>query len=631
MPQKGHSKRYQNDIKINAIKKKYESDVEVAETEMDTSAVNSSSIESDNEDMDRSDPLTDTEPCVSNHAKLCDYMNFKILKSKNEAVISLENDSKFYFKGKLSIKVLKGKLEILGSTLTHHTEEFVSVYSPRGYSLLYCHGFRDESDQRDITEVLASEGLAGDESLDFSSHDCVILARKLEEEWCQFLTEQMNRSKHKMNLLQRDTRNLPPDIQTEGVVAEVERALDINLISCEAGGRYARKLAVGEGWELAVQSAQLTTNNGLQPRLVVAGGKGVGKSTFLRWLTNQLLPRSPVVVLDLDPGQAELSIPGYFSVSLVTAPFLGPNFQHIGTSNTQMLVFLGDISAGNCPDRFIKILHRLSDYIQTNLSGYPLVVNTMGWCQGVGLMLLVDTLRLLQPSTVIQLTSKHKRKNFPYSLSPDRVSGTRDSWRSARTKLTYNLLELAAVPESAAAPGAQDFWGLPDPRALREIALVSWLGRTGWPWPVYRVPLSSLTLGVAVGVTRGQEPAPATLLAAANNSLVDLCHVRERDRCAPKDRPELYSVLARPVYKPSLGVGFVRNIDPGSAVLYLATYVPASQLAQVNCLLVGALQLPSSVLAEAAAARRKGDPPPYLGRETSNPLDASWQRYHKPR
>ena len=30
MPQKGHSKRYQNDIKINAIKKKYESDVEVA-------------------------------------------------------------------------------------------------------------------------------------------------------------------------------------------------------------------------------------------------------------------------------------------------------------------------------------------------------------------------------------------------------------------------------------------------------------------------------------------------------------------------------------------------------------------------------------------------------------------------
>ena len=145
------------------------------------------------------------------------------------------------------------------------------------------------------------------------------------------------------------------------------------------------------------------------------------------------------------------------------------------------------------------------------------------------------------------------------------------------------------------------------------------------------MPLSSLTLGVAVGVTRGQEPAPATLLAAANNSLVDLCHVWERDRCAPKDRPELYSVLARPVYKPSLGVGFVRNIDPSAAVLYLATYVPASQLAQVNCLLVGALQLPSSVLAEAAAARRKGDPPPYLGRETSNPLDASWQRYHKPR
>ena len=41
----------------------------------------------------------------------------------------------------------------------------------------------------------------------------------------------------------------------------------------------------------------------------------------------------------------------------------------------------------------------------------------------------------------------------------------------------------------------------------------------------------------------------------------------------PVDRPELYSVTARNDYNPSLGVGFVRNIDMEKAVLHLATYL----------------------------------------------------------
>ena len=335
--------------------------------------------------------------------------------------------------------------------------------------------------------------------------------------------------------------------------------------------------------------------------------------------------RSPVVVLDLDPGQAELSIPGYLSVTLVTQPFLGPNLKHIGTSHTQMLVCLGDNNVGNCPDRFVKILHRLSDYIKTNLGDYPLIVNTMGWCNGLGLMLLVDTIRLLQPTTVVQLHSKYQRKNFPYSLTPETVGSCRDSWRSPRTRLSYNLLELVAVPESSTAKDmrSKDNWGLPEPRLLRDLVMLAWLGRTGWPWPVYTVPLSSLTLGVI----KDKIP-PGALLASFNNCLVDLCHVTESQTRRPMERPELYGVIARPVYKPSLGVGLVRNVDMEKAVLYLATYLGPEQLADVNCLLAGQLQLPSSVLLGPGKSRHN---PPYQAKQTSNPLDATWQRYHKPR
>ena len=51
-----------------------------------------------------------------------------------------------------------------------------------------------------------------------------------------------------------------------------------------------------------------------QPRLLVAGGKGVGKSTFLRFLVNRVLAEvgAPVLVVDLDPGQAEFTVPGWF-------------------------------------------------------------------------------------------------------------------------------------------------------------------------------------------------------------------------------------------------------------------------------------------------------------------------------
>ena len=613
MPQTGQPKRrnYQNDIKITAVSKIYEAETmdTYSETEADTSAFNSSihSEASDNDvDMSRSTEM-DEDP-----QNLLDFIKFELI-SDEKAVIGMVHESKFYFKGKLSIKVLKGKLEILGTILTSQSPEFLSVYSPKGYSLLYCQGFKDNSEP-DSSKRLEAVGISSGE---VSSSDCVFIARKLEEPWSDFVTDHLKKSGNKINVFKRD------HVIHEEIQEKLEETLDVNIIPSDS--TFARLFEVGDNWDLAVQSAEWSLNNSLVPRIVLAGGKGVGKSTYLRWLANRLLVRSPVVILDLDPGQAELSIPGYFSVSLVTQPFLGPNFKHIGTSQTQLLVCLGDNNVGNCPDRFIKILHRLSDYIKNNLSDYPLLVNTMGWCNGVGLMLLVDTIRLLQPTTVVQLHSKYKRKNFPYSLTPETVGRCRDSWRSHRTRLGYNLLELMAVPESSSAKDmrSKDNWGLPEPRLLRDLVMLAWLGRTGWPWPVYTIPLASLTLGVI----KDKAP-PGALLASVNNSLVDLCHVKESEIRGPVERPELYSVTARSVHKPSLGVGFVRNIDMEKAVLHLATYLQPEQLADVNCLLAGQLQLPSSVLSGSGKSKHNL---PYLGKETNNPLDATWQRYHKPR
>jgi len=65
---------------------------------------------------------------------------------------------------------------------------------------------------------------------------------------------------------------------------------------------------------------------------VVCGGKGMGKSTFVRFLVNRSLPVfGEVVCLDLDPGQPEFTIPGCVSAVIVKQPLLGPSFTHLTT------------------------------------------------------------------------------------------------------------------------------------------------------------------------------------------------------------------------------------------------------------------------------------------------------------
>jgi len=586
-------------------------------SEMDTSTFNSS-FQSETSDFDHEDHMEDEEEVVL-HKDVSEFMKFKII-SKDKAIIILKDDSKFYFKGKLQIKVLKGSLEILGHTLLPFSA-FSQVYSPRGYSLLDVHAYKGSIDE-DIADKVLAEGVSFDESK-LLSGDCVIVLKKLAETWTTFLQKNLN-VKTKMNLLQRDL-NIPEEWQNNEDVCQVEKVLDVNFL--HPANNNSRLFRVGENWDLALTSIEITQKNNVTPCVLIAGGKGVGKSTFARWFTNKLLLKSPVVFIDLDPGQAELSLPGYLSVGIISQPFLGPNFCHIDRE-LEMSLYLGDINVANCPGRFIKITKTLIDFVKTDerFHNLPVVVNTMGWCKGVGLMLVIDTIRYLQPTTLVQLHSRFHRKNYPYSLDHHTVASSRDSWDSTPAnspRLSYSLLEFLAVPESISAKDmrAKDYWGLPDPRVTREAVILSYLGKTGWQYPVYKIPLSSITIGVL-----HTKVDPSTVLAVINLALVDLCRVEDKYVRKP-DCSNLYNVLGNSVpMMPSLGVGLVRNIDMSAGVLYLATNTSSLNLNNVNCLLAGTTRIPDSVI---LSSKQKGTP--YIASSSSNPLDKSWQRHHKPR
>ena len=572
--------------------------------------------EDEEEDGDRVEECEEAE--AEGSACLTEFLTLKLI-SKDTALFCLPDNSSIYLKGKLDVKVVRGSIEILGHTI-HPSPNWTSVYSPRGFSLLYL-GAKGGNSTQSISEQLVSEGVSFDEAKEVGG-DCVFLARKLDSDWAKFVHRHLN-VKTKMNLLNRDA-NLPPELQHSEDVRLVEQALDVNLVHPHS--RHLRMFTPGEDWHLATTSVEISLRNKVTPKLVVAGGKGVGKSTFNRWLINKLLEKGPVILMDLDPGQAELSLPSYLSLSVITVPLLGPNFCHQGRK-TELKLFLGDINVSNCPGRFLACVRHLVDHLNSreDLAHLPVVVNTMGWCRGVGLMLLIDTLRLVKPTTIIQLHSRFHRKNFPYSLTPEAVMSSNDSWTNSKVSvpLSFNLLDFLAVPETLGRDmRARDYWGLPDPRLTREMVVLGALGGMGglWGMPVYRVPWDKVALHVAHCKLE-----PQGLLAALNVAMVDLCTVNEREICKSKTKG-LYATLRRTPVTPSIGWGVVRNIDSTNQVLYVATSAPPDLVSKCNCLVAGACRLPDSLVLS-----QVGKGASYLAVGQESPLDLPWQRNFKPR
>ena len=204
----------------------------------------------------------------------------------------------------------------------------------------------------------------------------------------------------------------------------------------------------------------------------VLGGKGVGKSTFLRYVANRILAKkiegcSKVLYVDLDPGQAELVIPGCVAATILSRPLLGPNFCNLedAISPRKKIVFnVGEISMSNCRDRYLLCLKRLLQEVESDpeLSSVPMLINTMGFNKGLGLLFIKETLRMFCPTTVVSLKSRFGAKNYHMNFDPGSLG------------LAYNLLEFEAVPEGDVQKmQAGEVWGNPEPRYESKLQLNS--------------------------------------------------------------------------------------------------------------------------------------------------------------
>ncbi|NXN12222.1 NOL9 kinase, partial [Indicator maculatus] len=262
---------------------------------------------------------------------------------------------------------------------------------------------------------------------------------------------------------------------------------------------------------------------------------------------------------------------------------------------------------------------RYLDVVKSVFSSYkkevPLVVNTMGWVKGSeGLLLLIDLIRLLCPSHVVQMDVYDWKAMVP--LSPDYVHLTAGLYTKGKQQAKCRQMRASGAEPWSPSEGAGDapeyklLYIHPEfPRAgaagearvhssiLRDAAILGYLGQLQCPDVGTLLPLHSLLpyqvpfRAVALRVIH-TDVAPNNILYALNASWVGLCRMPDEVQ-GQGEAPVLLTQI--PVCD-CLGFGIVRGVDMEKKLYHVLTPVPAEKLRLVNCLLLGSVAIPNCVL-----------------------------------
>ncbi|EDL81216.1 nucleolar protein 9 [Rattus norvegicus] len=351
------------------------------------------------------------------------------------------------------------------------------------------------------------------------------------------------------------------------------------------------------------------------PVILLCGACDIGKSTFSRILINHLLNSIPGVdYLECDLGQTEFTPPGCISLLNITEPLLGPPYTH--QRKPQKMVYFGKTNCHNEYENYIEIVkYVFRDYKRE----FPLIINTMGWVSGDGLLLLVDLIRVLSPNYVVQLTSDRSEPMQP--LTSEFVELTDGLYTKSKIK-RYRGFE---IPEFGDSLGfaEEEKESSPVPvftghilltvyseflsskneknrgkynRIFRDLAVLGYLSQLMLPVTEPLCPLHSLTPyqvpfnAVAIRVTHA-DVAPTHILYAMNASWVGLCKIVD-DMKGYTRGPIL---LAQNPICDCLGFGICRGIDMDKRLYHILTPLPPEELRTVNCLLVGTISIPHCI------------------------------------
>ncbi|XP_053614726.1 uncharacterized protein LOC128677718 isoform X2 [Plodia interpunctella] len=337
----------------------------------------------------------------------------KVYYAKDSCIFVMRHPAELYIHGKVKLRGLGGTVEIFGYTLK---DEFVKVYAPN-YNYAHCLKTVDsENAYYGLFSKLTSAGLSVFEAEEIVTtigpSDGVVCMTPLKCKQMDFVEGNFENT----DLFSKANRNINRNMRQPSEI------LGCSLYVTQPMKLFAEK----SSWNQVVK-------HGLRPqsRGIVCGGKGVGKSTFLRYSVNRLLSQGPVLVIDLDPGQSEFSVAGSVSVTVVTKPLLGPNFTHLKQPNK--LLYLGMINTMDNSKRYVAAVSMLIAHCHGTRAyqSMPWIVNTMGMCNTVGLNFTTHIILHIKPTYLLQIDSKSAKKRFQCHLNPGAVRNLYDDYKKS--------------------------------------------------------------------------------------------------------------------------------------------------------------------------------------------------------
>ncbi|KAI5055660.1 hypothetical protein GOP47_0029181 [Adiantum capillus-veneris] len=324
----------------------------------------------------------------------------------------------------------------------------------------------------------------------------------------------------------------------------------------------------------------------------VCGGKNTGKSTFARYLINSLLKRyGRVGFLDTDVGQPEFTPSGCLSLHVLDKPIIG--LPALEMKDPERCYFFGDISPKSNPEDYLDSIYSLYNHfnnkytvtrIGSKVGEFPLVINTHGWIQGVGLDVLINLIRYMLPTHLVQTVSKMSTRNLP----PNRF------WESSTTVCSNAQLLYINNALGDTTYLAEIKY---DSRELRDLRLLSYFQRSIIDKFMPTSRLSSLFEKAAselacckpfqvpiaaINVVQQHFQVPAgEIIYSLNATLIGLGVSKENEQDA----------------KPwCVGLGIVRAVDVSRGLFYVLTPLKLDVLQRVNTFIQGRIEIPAAFL-----------------------------------
>ncbi|XP_073417849.1 polynucleotide 5'-hydroxyl-kinase NOL9 [Dendrobates tinctorius] len=531
-----------------------------------------------------------------------------LLVEEGVCVTMLQPGEKLAFIGKCVLTCLYGSVKVLGLTI-NSSEMPYELFSPKTHAPLAIEGLKlkKKNKMRKASRMEARMLLRGYLSLDcrravmknFKSSCSILLLERLEDVAVNYILSHPEYA----GFFGAEEKNK----QLSSVMDPVLQS--IGVYSCDPESAVTMSEAMTSAAQQVV-SACLEADSGC-PIILVCGPKNVGKSTFTRYLINQLLQHIPCIdYLDCDLGQTEFTPPGCISLTSVTKPVLGPPFTQ--QRDPQKIAYFGEPSCEQDMERFIEsVKYVITGYKQDQ----PLIINTMGWVKGFGLLLLIDLIHLLSPSHIVQMTIDDK--NVMETLTPDYIRNSSGFMTKAQAQcrnqsmdyLDLEELDYNAQHQSRTSEGhnliqiKSTFKGAGDTDkmtchswVLRDLAMLGYLSKLQQFDPDQIIPLNGLLPyeipfnAVALRVIHA-DVTPSHIMYSVNASWVGLCHIL--DDISSKDSGPV--LLTQTPICDCLGFGIIRGVNITEKLYHILTPLPPETLRLVNCFLIGNISVPHSI------------------------------------